>query len=390
MKRRLLALACIASLAAPAAHAAPINWIAAWAASPTPPGPMTKAYENQTIRQVMRVSAGGKRVRIRISNEYGKTPLVIGAASVAHATPAGGSTSAPIALTFNGRSSVTIPASAPIYSDPVDLPVKALDSLSISVFFPKNTGPCTCHATGVQTAYVSAPGDFTKADFAPASTANVRLFVSEIDVEPTAATPVIVAFGDSITDGLRSTENANHRWPDVVAERLGGKIAIVGEAISGNRVLSFGNPGAGESALSRLDRDLMSVPGAKWVVVMEGINDLGAMRDPRPTRDDLITGYRQIIDRAHERGLKVYGATLTPYEGAAYFSAEGEKTREEVNAWLRSKDSAFDGLIDFDKVMSDPAHPTKFRPEQQSGDWLHPNDAGYKVMGEAVDLKLFR
>ena len=390
MKRRLLALACLASLAAPAAFAAPTNWIAVWAASPTPPGPSSKSFENQTIREVVRVTAAGKRVRIRLTNEYGKTPLVVGAATVAHATLAGASTSTPVSLTFNGRTSVTIPAGAPIYSDPVDLPVKALDMMSISMFFPGKTGPCTCHLTGSQIAYISAPGDFTKADFTPASTIDQRLFLSQVDVEPTAATQVIVTFGDSITDGMKSNNNTNHRWPDVLADRLGGKIAVVPEALSGNQVLSTGNPILGEAALVRLDRDLLSVPGTKWVVVMEGINDLGMNPKARPTKDDLITGYRQIIERAHARGLKVYGATLTPYKGAAYYSDEGDHTRREVNAWLRSKDSAFDGLIDFDKLMEDPANPGKLRADQQSGDWLHPNDAGYKVMGDSVDLKLFR
>jgi lysophospholipase L1-like esterase len=392
MKSRLLALALAASLAAfPAFAAAPSPaWIAVWAAPPTPPAPAAKSYENQTIRQVVRVTAAGKRVRIRLTNEYGKTPLVIGAATLAHATPAGVSTSTPLSMTFNGKSSVTIPAGAPIYSDPITLPVKALDSLSISLFFPGKTGPCSCHLTGAQMAYVSGSGDFTKADFTPTSQLDQRLFLSEVDVEPTAPTPVIITFGDSITDGMRSSDNTNSRWPDILAERLGGKIAVVPEAISGNQILNLGNPMFGEAALVRLDRDLLSVPGAKWVTVLEGINDLGMNPKARPTRDDLITGYRQIVDRAHAHGLKVYGATLLPFKGAAYYSDEGEKTRQEVNAWLRSKDSAFDGLIDFDKLMDDPANPGKLRADQQSGDWLHPNDAGYKVMGNAVDLKLFR
>jgi lysophospholipase L1-like esterase len=392
MKLRLLALACAAVLAAPSAFAAAPSpaWIAVWAAPPTPPSPTTKGYENQTIRQVVRVTAAGKQVRIRLTNEYGKTPLVVGAATIAHAEPKGASTSTPIALTFNGKTSVTIPAGAPIYSDPIALPVKALDSLSVSLFFPGKTGPCTCHLTGAQMAYVSAPGDFTKADFTPASQLDQRLFLSEVDVEPTATTPVIITFGDSITDGMRSSDNTNSRWPDILAERLGGKIAVVPEAISGNQILNLGNPIFGEAALVRLDRDLLSVPGAKWVTVLEGINDLGMNPKARPTRDDLINGYRQIVDRAHAHGLKVYAATLLPYKGAAYYSDDGERTRQEVNAWLRSKDSFFDGLIDFDKLMDDPANPGKLRADQQSGDWLHPNDAGYKVMGNAVDLKLFR
>ena len=390
MKRHLLALACCATtLTAIPAFAAPSNWIAVFAAPPTPPPANAPSFENQTIRQVVRLSAAGKRVRIRLSNEYGKTALAIGAATISRATADGASSSTPITLTFGGRPTVSIPAGAPIYSDPVDLPVQAFDRLSISVYFPGKTGPCSCHADGYQTAYVSLPGDFTKGDFA-AWTLDQRLFLSEVDVEPAAPTPVIITFGDSITDGRNSSSNTNHRWPDILADRLGGKIAVASEAISGNQVLTYGTPIFGEPALTRLDRDLLSVPGAKWVVLLEGINDLGMNPKARPSKDDVIAGYRQIVERAHAHGLKVYGATLLPYEGARYFSDEGERTREEINAWMRSKNSFFDGLIDFDKVMADPAHPHKMRPEQQSGDWLHPNDAGYKVMGDSVDLKLFR
>jgi lysophospholipase L1-like esterase len=388
MKRQLLMLVCAATVAASSARAAaPVSWIATWAAPPAPSTAASKSLENQTVRQVVRISAGGKRVRIRLSNEYGTKPLAVGAATIAHATMAGASTA--IGLTFNGKASVIIPAGAPIYSDPVDLPVKALDALSVSLFFPDKTGPCTCHQVGVQTAYVSAPGDFTKTDFTPALTLNGRLFLTEVDVEPTAPTPVIIAFGDSITDGYRSTENANHRWPDILTERLGGKTGVAMEAISGNRVLALAGNGFGESALTRFDRDVLSVPGGKWIVVLEGVNDLGSTK-PTPTVDDLLGGYRQIVDRAHARGLKVYGATILPYGGAAYYTADGEAVREAVNAWMRSKASFFDGLVDFDIAMRDPANPTKMRAELQSGDWLHPNDAGYKVMGDAVDLKLFR
>jgi lysophospholipase L1-like esterase len=390
MKRQLLALACaVAFAASPAWAKAPARWIAIWAAPPAPSTPASKSLENQTVRQVVRISAGGRRVRIRLSNEYGTKPLVLGAATIAHAMTSGASSSTPVGLTFNGRPSVTIPAGAPIYSDPVDLPVKALEALSVSLFFPDKTGPCTCHQVGVQTAYVSAPGDFTKADFTPASTLNGRLFLTEVDVEPTRPTPVLITFGDSITDGYRSTENANRRWPDVLTERLGGKTAVAMEAISGNRVLAYASNGYGESALARFDRDVLSVPGGKWVVVLEGVNDLGSTK-PTPTMDDLLGGYRQIVDRAHVRGLKVYGATILPYGGAAYYTADGDKVRQAVNDWLRSKSSFFDGVIDFDAAMKDPANPAKMRAELQSGDWLHPNDAGYKVMGDAVPLKLFR
>lgn len=389
--RRLFVIACAAALLAPATLATPAawaappsKWIGTWGASPTPPPATAQAFDNQTIRQVVKISAGGKRVRVRLTNEYGTAPLVIGAATLAvtdgQARP----------LTFGGRTIVTIPRGAPMLSDPIDLPVAAQARVTIDLFLPGKTGPCTCHPTGAETATISGPGDFTGKPFGASSTITARAFISGVQVEPARATPVVITFGDSITDGFKSTDNTDRRWPDVLSARLGGRVSVVAQAISGNRVMNYALPNFGDAALARFDRDVLSVPGAKWMVVLEGINDLGMTRDPRPTAADMIAGYRQIIDRAHAHGLTVYGATLLPYEGAAYYSPEGEKVRQEVNAWLRSKASAFDGLIDFDAIMRDASAPTKLKADLQSGDWLHPNDAGYKLMGEAVDLRLFR
>lgn len=367
------------------------GWAGAWGASPNPPPAAAKAFENQTVRQVVRLSTGGSQIRIRFTNEYGDKPLDIGAATVSLADADGKPTGATLDITFNGAKAVAIPPKAPMLSDPIALDVKALDSLSISLFLPTATGPCTCHFAGTATAFVSAPGNFTTAAFEPASTFTNRAFLSAVEVS-VASPRTIVTFGDSITDGTASTVNANKRWPDVLAERLnaaGAPRGISNQAIAGNRVLSYGMQIFGESALSRFDRDVMSVPNANWIVVLEGINDIGMGAATPPSADTMINGYKQIIARAHAKGIKVYGATLLPYEGARYFHENGEVVRQAVNSWIRTS-GAYDGVIDFDAAMRDPASPRKMKADLQSGDWLHPNDAGYKVMGEAVDLALFR
>ena len=368
------------------------SWVGAWAGSPAPPAPNSPSVEDQTIRQVVRLSAGGRSIRLRLTNEYGETPLEVGAASAALAGPDGKPTATPVAITFGGRPMALIPRGAPMLSDPIALPVKALDSVSISLFFPHATGPCTCHALATATTWISAIGDYTKAGYFDAtSSVTQRPFLSAVEVSPETATRTIIAFGDSITDGFRSTSEANRRWPDVLAERLQSAkmaISIANEAISGNQVLGFNRVAFGDAALARFDRDVLSVPNASWMIVLEGINDIGQNGEKRPSAETMIVGYRQIIERAHARGLKVFGGTLLPDGGAAYFAESGEVVRQAVNEWIRTS-KAFDGVIDFDAVMRDPANPKKMKADLQSGDWLHPNDAGYKLMGETVDLKLF-
>ena len=368
------------------------QWVGVWGASPTPPPANAKAFENQTVRQVLRVSAAGSKVRVRFTNEYGDKPLSIGAATISLAAADGAPVGKTLDITFGGAKSVNIPAKSPLVSDAIDLPVKALENLSISIFLPAATGPCTCHPQATAVSYISGPGNFTMSAFTPASTFNNRAFISSVEAEPLAPTKVIVTFGDSITDGTRSTNDGNHRWPDVLAARLnaqGGGYAIVNAAISGNRVLSHANAIFGEAALSRFDRDVLSVPGVRYMTVLEGINDIGMGRPTPPTAEEIIAGHKQIIARAHARGIKVIGGTLLPYEGAAYYSEQGETIRQAVNAWIRTG-GAYDAIIDFDALMQDPANPKKLKADLQSGDWLHPNDAGYKVMGDAIDLALFR
>jgi lysophospholipase L1-like esterase len=402
---RLAALACVIALAATAAQAAPGHWVGSWGASPAPPMaaapagmgkgfPATPSFSNQTVTQVVRLSAGGQRLRLRLSNEYGPKALAIGAVRVA-LVGADGATipGSDRSVTFSGAASGGIPAGAPLVSDPVALPTRALVRLRVSVFLPADTNGCTCHATGMDRVSI-AQGDATQAPPPPAKGApDYRAFLTEVDVETAAPIrPVIATFGDSITDGYRSTDDANHRWPDRLAERLAaGKqpFAVVNAGISGNRVLSDGMIALfGQNALTRFDRDVLSVPGVTHVTVLEGVNDLG-MTKPTPAAAEIIAGYRQLIARAHGHGLKIIGGTILPYGGASYFSPAGEAARQEINAWIRTAHE-FDGVIDFDAAVRDPAKPERMRADLQSGDWLHPNDAGYRVMGEAVDLKLFR
>jgi lysophospholipase L1-like esterase len=398
---RLSTLVCALALVASHAQAAGGHWIGSWAASPAMPmaapanNPArgTASFNNQTVTQVVRLSAGGSRLRIRLSNEYGSKALQVGAARVAllgadGAVVAGSER----AVTFSGATTALIPPGAPMVSDALDLPTRPLARLRVSLFLPADSNGCTCHMTGMDLISI-APGNVTQAPPAPAKGAgDYRAFLTEVDVEAAGpAGPVIATFGDSITDGYHSTDDANHRWPDRLAERLNAAkrpFAVANTAISGNRVLAEALPIFGQSALSRFDRDVLSVPGVTHVTVLEGVNDLG-MTKPTPAAAEIIVGYRQLIARAHEHGLKVIGGTLLPYGGAAYFSPAGEAERQKINAWIRTS-HAFDGVIDFDAAIRDPAKPERMRAEWQSGDWLHPNDAGYRVMGDAVDLSLFR
>ena len=292
-----------------------------------------------------------------------------------------------------------IPAGAIMLSDAVDLNVPPMADLAIDLFLPEDmlaaTSPLTSHFGASQTNYVSTAGGNLAgaADLpAPASTPS-WFFLERVEVAAPETVDAIVAFGDSITDGARSTPNTNSRWPDVLAKRLlakqGTTHAILNAAISGNRLLTEATIPFGINALARLDRDVLSQTGAADVIVLEGINDIGMARaNPAPTVADIIAAHQQIVERVHARGLKIFGATLTPFDGAAYFTPEGEAKREAFNAWLRSG-KAYDGVIDFDAVTRDPANPTKLLPLYDSGDHLHPNDAGYQAMGSSIDLTLF-
>jgi lysophospholipase L1-like esterase len=377
----------------PAAPAKPVA-AGAPAAAPAKPGPAPlRNFDNQTIRMVVNTSIGGRSVRVELANTFGIDPLKIGSADIAlrdhdsAIVPASDRK-----LTFSGLSSATIPRGASMISDPVDLAVPAAGDLVVSVYVPGDTGPPTQHATGLHTTYISSAGDFTGLpDFTPARTSNSWYFLSGVDVLAPADAGVIVAFGDSITDGATSTNDADAAWPSVLARRLqdaGSSLAVVNEGISGNRVLG---DGAGVSMLARFERDVLAQPGIKYLVFMEAINDIGGASRAGATpvtSEEIIAVYKQMIARAHMHGIKVIGATLTPYEGASYYSEPGEVIRAAVNQWIRTT-GMLDGVVDFDLVTRDPAHPGKFRPGFNIRDNLHPNDAGYKAMADSIDLSLF-
>ena len=362
--------------------------------------PAPLGLSNQTLREIVHVSIGGSRVRVVLANEFGTAALTVGAASVALRDKEAKivSTSAQ-KLTFAGRPSVTIPPGASMLSDPVEERVPPMADLAVDLFLPEDmtpvSSPLSVHAAAMQTNYVSTAGNFAgSADFPVLTTTPAWYLLERVDVLAPEQTAAIVTFGDSITDGARSTPNANGRWPDVLAKRLqagpgSGKFAILNTGIGGNRLLSNSTDNFGINALARFDRDALAEPGAAYVVVLEGINDIGGARaNPTPGAADLIAAQQQLIERAHAHGLKIFGATLTPFEGAAYFSPEGEAKRTAINEWIRTS-KAYDGVIDFDAATRDPANPAKFLPLYDSGDHLHPNDAGYEAMGKAVDLKLF-
>lgn len=399
----LMLLPVVGALAAePQSH-----WVATWGASPFGfqgfgPAPAPKPLMDQTLRQKLRISVGGDKVRIRLSNELGTTPLRIGAATVALA----GKESAVDAgtlhkLTFGGETSVLIPAGAPMLSDPVDMKVADLAELAVSLYLPDSTIPATTHMG--RTAYVASAGDATAAPALKDATLTANmLFLTGVYVSRSDHPAVLVTFGDSITDGTASTPHTYRSWPDDLAARVAGgaagrPVAVVNEGISGNQVLM---DGAGVSALARFDRDVLSNPGVTHVVVLEGINDIGiggmtfpgATTPGTPERKpaDLIAGYRQLIARAHAHGIKIFGATLTPFEGARppYYAPSKEIVRVALNKWIRES-GEFDGVIDFEAVVRDPAKPSVMRKDLNSGDSLHPSDAGYKVMSESIDPKLF-
>lgn len=406
-------------------------WIGTWATAPQAAVPgHAQIFRHQTLRLIVHLSAGGSKLRIRISNTFGDQPLLIGAAHMARPTDGADIDAASNrTLTFRGQPSTTLPAHATVVSDAVRLDVPALGDLAISLFLPKTTAATTTHILALQTNYVSAEtGDATAAvKFPVARTIDSWPFLTGVDVAARPGAAAIVALGSSLTDGDGSTKNANRRWPDVLAERLqkdAGRrreLGVLNEGIIGNRLLSdFDSPrqaggppplgpvfaqlglALGPSGLARFERDVLRQAGVKYVIVALGVNDLLFPGSFIPATEgvdsqSIVSGYRQLIARAHSKGIRVIGTTIPPFEHALFrnpfydrfYAPEKERVREEVNAWIHSS-GEFDGVIDFDQAVRDPGHGTQIAPSYDSGDHLHVNDAGNVAQANAISLELFK
>ena len=371
------------------------GWVTSWGASPQAPAPGAFAeagFDDQTVRDVIVTSVGGGPVRLELTNVFGTSPLRVGRVTVAVAGV--GAAVAPGMIhpvTVGGSASFRIPAGGQVLSDPVNMQVQPMQALAVSVYLPDRTGPATYHADAQQVSWVSVAGDYT-AEEGPAAFAFPTLswyYVTGLIVRSSGADGTVVAFGDSITDGVGSAVGADARWPSDLARRLdalnGPALSVADEGIGGNRVLA-GSRCCGASAEARFGRDALDQPGVRDIIVLEGINDIGFSAG-RVGAARIIAGYEQLIARAHARGLKIFGATLLPFQGAGYYTAAGEATREAVNAWIRTS-GAFDAVIDFDAIMHDPADPLRLNPGYDSGDHLHPSDAGYQAMADAISLQM--
>ncbi|GHB32645.1 hypothetical protein GCM10010306_027450 [Streptomyces umbrinus] len=419
----LLGAALSPSASASAQAPAPATWTGTWATAPTTvPKTDTTTFNDQTIRQIVHTSIAGTALRIRLSNEFGKQPLKIGEVHVARRAQGTDEPTIDPAtdreLTFSGKSSVTIPAGAPALSDPVTLRVPARSDLVVSLHLPESTPGSTVNSFAAQRSYVAAGNVTGETKIEPQSVTERWYFLTGVSVRATSAGPAAtgkasaaVALGDSITaDTILGT---NHRWTDYLAQRLQGPggprhpVGVLNKGISGNRLLHDPNPPAGhpaeayaayfgESGLKRFDRDVTAQPGVRHVLVLLGVNDLGhpgniAPLSEKVTGQDLIDGHRQLIARAHERGLRIYGATITPFKNdtLGFYTPENAVARQTFNHWLRTS-GEYDGVIDFDAALRDPDDPERLLAAYDSGDHLHTNDAGREAMARAVPLRFFR
>jgi lysophospholipase L1-like esterase len=376
------------------------HWVGTWTSTPAMVD--GAVFNNQTIRMYARVSIGGEKVRIRLSNAYGAKPLTIGAVHVGVGESGGRiAAGSDRKVTFGGAEGTTIAAGAHVVSDPVSLELRPLADALVSVYLPENV-PASAGITGRyarQTHYLSTAGDFTGAATMPvARLLDQWFFLSGVDIVASPETGGLVAFGDSLTDANLSTLDAHCRYPDQVARRLvarrtGRPMGVVNQGLGGNRIL---HDLSGDSGLRRFDRDVLAQPGVTHVIVHLGLNDIfnwAGKPEEEVTPDQMIAGLKQLALRARTKDLRVYGGTLVPFENQTFrpstVKPEREKTRQAVNEWIRESAGTFDGVIDFDKAVRDSSHPARILPEYDSGDHLHPSDAGYNKMGDAVDLSIF-
>ena len=400
-----LLLAALIALVLPLAQADEGHWQATWSASPQStwgkevPLPLGVPMQigNQTLRQTVKVSLGGQRVRIALSNAYGSQPVAIGGAAVALAAPVGRLGGPSHRLTFAGQPTAYIAPGAELLSDPLDLAVPALGELAVSIYLPQPTAIETFHWDGKQRVH-GGPGEQLDATFLPVDgKMEARLFLADVLVENPEPRPVVAVLGDSITDGRGASLDGNQRWPDLLAQRLAARgVGVINAGISGGRLLS---DGMGQSALARFQRDALGKPGVQAAIVLLGINDISwpgstfAPNNPLVQYQDLVAGYRQLIAQAHVRGVRIVGATILPFERALsgspienYHAANKEALRQRVNQWIRQS-GEFDAVVDLDAHLRDPAHPLRLLPAYDSGDHLHPGDAGNRAMAESVDIE---
>jgi lysophospholipase L1-like esterase len=398
----LASLLLIPFLVAPSASAgkSDTHWVGTWSSAPYSIGNANNHFaDDTTLREIVHVSIGGSSLRIVLSNAFGTTNLKIGGANVALAGTGGAIKGTAVPALFHGQPTVEIPAGAEIVSDPIALDLQPLSDLAVSIFVPGQTiANITQHGFADATNYQLSGSQLTSPDFAGATTVRSWQFLKTVEVLAASSdVAAIVAFGDSITDGAHSTVDKNMRWPDILARRLRADkktahLAVLNEGIGGNHVLH--DSSGGPNALARFDRDVLDQSGVKYLIILEGINDIGHAYGPdKPdnpiTAEQLEMALSQLIDRAHAHGIKVFGATLTPYVGAKYASPEGEKVREAENDFILHS-GKFDGVIDFAKATADPTDATRFATTAGSADSLHPGDSGYQSMADSIDLKLFK
>lgn len=391
----IAALACAVPVAWAASPAT--RWIEAWYSPPVAPASIwscnqVRTFDHQTVRQVVRLEAGGHEVRVRLTNELGRSSLRVSEVRIALSSPNGVTEAATDhVVTFGGKRSAVMARGQALVSDPIDMTVRRFQNLAVSIYIPGRATP----SGHLHQVLISPPGDHAaESDWPSANLEQAPAIASGVEVESAASRRVLVAFGDSITEGYCATAGTHRDYPEQLARLLAHRPAdrdwvVINSGISGNQVL---RDGAGPKALSRFGRDALDIPGVRAIVVLEGINDIGGQDGPQGphglSASTLIAAYRELIRRAHAKGLEIYLGTLTPYEGAGYYSAAGERVREHVNAWIR-RARGFDGVIHFDGALRDPEHPRHFIGADECSDELHPNDAGYRLMAQTAWRQLF-